>query len=109
MDLLKLTVDELPSLLYDLTQRITQLEAKAARTTNTERLTLNPEQAAKILHLSRSRVYVLCGEGKLPSHKVGNRLLFYSDELENFIRSNRRIDGRDSAAKVVRKKKTDAL
>lgn len=99
-----LSVEELPTILHDLTERLAKIENTLTQSVKNERKTIGPEEAAKILRLSRSRVYVLCMEGKLPAHKVGGRLLFYTDDLEKFIRRGSRM--KQEALPI---KKTDAL
>lgn len=41
--------------------------------------------AAKILHLSESRVHALVQEGRLPYYKPGRKLLFLPSELQKWI------------------------
>lgn len=45
------------------------------------------EEASKILNLSKSRVYVLCSQGKIPRYKRkgGNRLFFKKEDLHYLI------------------------
>ena len=81
--------------LLEMDQRITQLELKYANGVNQatppERKTIGLVKASEMLGLSKSRVYVLSGQKKLPSYKVGNKVLFFVDELENFIRSGGKL------------------
>jgi hypothetical protein len=73
-------------------QVFTRLDALEAKTQAPSQLNF-PESpcdindAAKTLHLSRSRVYTLCNQNKLPYHKRGGKLYFFRSELLNCIRS----------------------
>ena len=60
------------------------------------------QDAAKILRISTSRVYVLSNNGQLPCHRRGGRLYFFRDELTDLVRSH------DSSKKIVRTKKKTA-
>lgn len=91
----ELTVEDLPSFILNLADRINELEATIQKHSvkyeqDGHRTTLGVDETARMLGLSKSRVYVLCGQGKLPSNKVGNRLLFFPEDLEVFIRSGGR-------------------
>lgn len=92
----ELTVEDLPSIITTLSDRITLLEStitlySAKQEQEDSRKTIGPGEAAHMLKLSKSRVYVLCSEGKLPVHKVGHKLLFFPNELEQFIRSSGKV------------------
>ena len=90
-------IEKLPDFinLLELDQRITKLELNYANGVNqatpSERKTIGIVKASEMLGLSKSRVYVLSGQKKLPSYKVGNKVLFFVDELENFIRSGGKL------------------
>jgi len=99
------SLGSLPALINELSHRVLQLEMKESGTSSEASLrkSVGPDEAAAILGLSKSRVYVLCGEGRLPFHKVGNRLHFFTDELDRYIRSG----GRDNSK--LNNKKAEAL
>lgn len=61
------------------------------------------QEAAKILRISISRVYVLSNTGQLPCHRRGGRLYFFRDELTDLVRSH------DSSKKIIRTKKKAAV
>lgn len=108
----ELTVEDLPSIITTLSDRIALLESTitphpAKRDQEDSRKTIGPGEAAHMLKLSKSRVYVLCSEGKLPVHKVGHKLLFFPNELEQFIRSGGRIAS--AGNQTSWNKKADAL
>lgn len=46
--------------------------------------------AAKILHLSESRVHALVQEGRLPYYKPGRKLLFLPSELQKWLLDGKR-------------------
>lgn len=102
------SLGSLPALINELSHRVLQLEMKESGSSSDTpsaslRKSVGPDEAAAILGLSKSRVYVLCGEGRLPFHKVGNRLHFFTDELDRYIRSG----GRDNSK--LNNKKAEAL
>lgn len=46
-------------------------------------------ELANILKLSKSSIYKLCAEGKLPHHKPGGRkIIFYRHEVSQYLKSN---------------------
>jgi len=47
----------------------------------------NKKQAAKELKVSTITVDRLRREGKMPYHKIGSRVIFTSDDLDNFLNS----------------------
>jgi excisionase family DNA binding protein len=85
--------------LLEMNQRITNLEKNYAdgvnQATPPERKTIGIVKASEMLGLSKSRVYVLSGQRKLPSYKVGNKVLFFVDELEQFIRSGGKLNAKN--------------
>jgi excisionase family DNA binding protein len=93
-------IEKLPDFikLLELDQRITELELNSANGVNqatpSERKTIGLVKASEMLGLSKSRVYVLSGQKKLPSYKVGNKVLFFVDELEQYIRSGGKFNAK---------------
>lgn len=86
-------------------QIVAQLEVKLDSLTETvtklsQRLSTSPAnepeemvaiaEAAKILHLSVSRVRALVQEGRLPCYKPGRNLLFLPSELRRWLSDNKR-------------------
>lgn len=81
---------EFIQMIVEMNQRIINLEARILnlKSENEDAAnTLGISAAAKFLNLSKSRVYVLSSQGKLPCYKVGNKVLFYRAELDKFVRS----------------------
>jgi excisionase family DNA binding protein len=50
-----------------------------------ERLSINAEEAAKLLSISSKTLRLLAKENKIPFKRVGNRLLFPVDQLKEWI------------------------
>jgi len=108
----ELTVEDLSFIVQNLADRLSCLESANTshhplREAEPIRRTIGPYEAARMLGLSRSRVYVLSSQGKIPVHKVGNRLLFFPDDLEKYIRSGGSMGQQGN--KILNKKKADAL
>lgn len=86
--------------LLELNERITKLELLHAEgvnhATTPERKTIGIAKASEMMGLSKSRVYVLSGQGKLPSYKVGNKVHFFVDELEQVIRMGKKPNFKES-------------
>ena len=83
-------LENLSEFLLKLTDRVTaiekiNLEANSTSTMN-ESMPLGISQASEILRLSKSRIYVLSSQGKIPHHKRGGRLYFFKEELFGFIK-----------------------
>lgn len=99
-DRVSMPIENLPDFinLLELNNRISELELKISEggltPPPTPRKTLGITEASAMLGLSKSRVYVLSGQGKLPSYKVGNKVLFFNDELEKFIRSEGKVNSK---------------
>jgi excisionase family DNA binding protein len=45
-------------------------------------LAVSPRDAARLMGVSRSRVYQLLNSGELPSHKDGRRRLIFVSDIE---------------------------
>lgn len=84
--------------LLEMDQRLTKLELNYSdgvkQATPSERKTIGVVKASEMLGLSKSRVYVLSGQKKLPCYKVGNKVLFFVDELEKYIRSGGKFNAK---------------
>jgi excisionase family DNA binding protein len=51
---------------------------------------LRPEEVAKILRLSKPRIYQLAEEGKIASIRIGKSIRFQWEDVQVFIRAQRR-------------------
>lgn len=51
---------------------------------------IRPEEVAEILQLSKPRIYQLAEVGIIPSVKIGKSTRFLSEDVDAFIRANRR-------------------
>ena len=60
---------------------------------HTGKMTYTITEVAKITGLSRSYLYRLSAEGRLPLCKIGTRCLIFPDDLEKFLRSKARPVG----------------
>jgi len=100
-DRVSMPIEDLPDFinLLEINSRIKQIESKiseiASAPPSASRKTLGITEASAMLGLSKSRVYVLSGQGKLKSYKVGNRVLFFNDEMEQYIRSGGKINAKN--------------
>lgn len=53
-----------------------------------DRITFSVTEAAEVLGVSRSFMYQLVKENRIPSFKLGNRRLIPKESLEAWIRNN---------------------
>ena len=108
-DRVSMPIEDLPEFinLLEINSRIKQIESKileiASAPPSASRKTLGITEAAKMLGLSKSRVYVLSGKGQLPSYKVGNKVLFFTDELENYIRSGGKVRAKTHSLEDIKR------
>ena len=51
---------------------------------------IRPEELAKMLRLSKPRVYQLAEEGKIPSIRIGKSVRFLAEDVKLFIQAHRR-------------------
>ncbi len=51
---------------------------------------IRPEELAKMLRLSKPRVYQLAEEGKIPSIRIGKSVRFLAEDVKAFIADHRR-------------------
>lgn len=56
----------------------------------TEPILLKPQQAAEVLGIGRSLIYLLIRDGKLPTVKVGNSLRVPRAALDQWVIDNTR-------------------
>jgi excisionase family DNA binding protein len=52
---------------------------------------LNIEQAGEVLRLAKQTMYILVSKGKIPYMKKGKKLYFSRAEIEQYIRSGKRL------------------
>lgn len=50
---------------------------------------LTTNEACSKLKITRKTLETWCGEGKLPKYKIGGRVLYKLNEVDNLINSNR--------------------
>lgn len=56
---------------------------------------LTIDEAADLIKLSKSRLYVLAGKGTIPNFKNGARVMFYEDEVLSWMESGRRHSSKE--------------
>ena len=54
-------------------------------------VTLNADEMAEVLHISRARAYQLLNRADFPTLKIGRRLLVTKDALRDWMRKNTRV------------------
>lgn len=65
-----------------------------------EKISMGSCEVAKYLHLSVPTIYGLCHRNKIPYYKVGKRLFFKKEEIDDWINSGRRISKPEIIAKA---------
>jgi excisionase family DNA binding protein len=85
----------------DTEEMLSRVEGRIAELQNSQsEVWYTTEQLAEYLHISRSRIFALHSEGKLPgAHRPGKRLLFAKSRID------REYIGGHPASSVVRRKK----
>jgi excisionase family DNA binding protein len=61
-------------------------------TTHDEIMAMN--ELARYLKISKSTLYNLCAEGKVPGHKVGRHRRFHKDVIDNWLGKRAGNDGK---------------
>ena len=59
-----------------------------------ERLAVNAREAAEMLHVSERTLWKWTKEGRIPSVKIGRRILYSVEALRQFVNGNT-TDGND--------------
>ena len=70
-------------------QRVPELPRREAPTPSKRLLTV--AQASDRLSMSKSYLYILTSQRRIPHHKIGSRLLFTEEQLEQWL-TRQRID-----------------
>jgi excisionase family DNA binding protein len=52
---------------------------------------LRPEEVARMLGLSKPRIYQLAESREIPSVRIGKSIRFLIDDVSHFIKSHRRV------------------
>jgi excisionase family DNA binding protein len=91
---LELTQNDLPQAISTLLFEVQELKAIIANQStpsNTAPDFLNIEQAGELLGLAKQTMYILVSKGKIPHMKKGKKLYFSRAEIEQYIRSGKRV------------------
>ncbi len=90
MVVIQLSPPELQSLIENSLRNILKGDILQKTEVKPEKTILNIEEAVRITKLSKSRLYVLAGNGTIPNFKRGCRILFDKEELLKWLESGRR-------------------
>lgn len=95
--------DSLSKFLFNLNERLDSIEQKLQEVQSGPDMhtPIGVNEASAYLHLSRSRVYMLSLEGKIPCHRRGGRLYFFRSELAELIRSGKKSERKSRNKKAV--------
>mgnify|MGYP004445355373 FL=1 len=90
--------DHLPSMVADLRNKVDAILLKLSERENEQvrpvRKRLSVQECATYLGKAVTTIYAMTSEGIIPHYKVGNRLYFYEDELDDLIAANGRVSMR---------------
>jgi excisionase family DNA binding protein len=89
-----LTQNDVPQALSTLLNEVQELKAIIAsqsKPTNTAPDILSIEDAGKLLGLAKQTMYILVSKGTIPHMKKGKKLYFSRAEIEQYIRSGKRL------------------
>ena len=93
----KISFEDLPSLMADLliqmelmNDRMKDVEKKFSppTTVNPEKELITSAEVCKLLKVSRITVYRMANRGDIPCYRNGKTLLFYKDDVMNWINSS---------------------
>lgn len=97
----RITFDDLPLLMVELLDQIKVLNDRihfmegtmAARLTpDKDRELLTTSEVCKMLKVARITVYRMANRGDIPCYRNGKSLMFYKDEIQEWINSSRTND-----------------
>jgi len=99
-----LTLEQLPIVITELTERVQRLENATKQSNKPENQTdyLNITEASALTKLSKSTLYIYRGKGIIPSKKNRGRVLFDKDALVDWVEKGA---ARNRESKVVFQKK----
>lgn len=103
-----LTLESLPSAVYELYQKLNGIENTLFQLTDTrpkvnERLTAI--QAADYLNIALPTLYAYTSQKAIPFFKAGKKLSFLKSDLDTFIESGRRKTANELAEETLLKKR----
>ena len=96
----KVTFDDMPGMMSELldqmrtlTDRVKRLETPEGRPkTSSRREILTTMEVANLLKLARITVYRMASRGDIPCYKSGKNLMFYRDEILEWVDSRKSPD-----------------
>ena len=96
----KVTFDDMPRMMSELldqmrtlTDRVKRLETPEGRPkTSSGREILTTMEVANLLKLARITVYRMASRGDIPCYKSGKNLMFYRDEILEWVDSRKSPD-----------------
>ena len=96
----KVTFDDMPGMMSELldqvrtlTDRVKRLETPEGRPkTSSGREILTTMEVANLLKLARITVYRMASRGDIPCYKSGKNLMFYRDEILEWVDSRKSPD-----------------
>ena len=85
-----------------LNNRLIEMDRKISRIGKTAngRVVYNTNQVCNILHKHRETIYRMVKEGRLPGYKNGRDLIFYEDELLEWLNLNEKDIQKSNSSKV---------
>lgn len=95
----KVTFDDMPGMMNDLlqqmrvlTERVKRIETPEGRPrTASGREVLTTMEVANLLKVARITVYRMASRGDIPYYKSGKNLMFYRDEILEWVDSRKAI------------------
>lgn len=87
--------DQLPLVVADIRDKVDAILIKLCNAENglshPVRKKMSVQECAAFLGKAVATIYSMTSEGLIPHYKVGNRLYFYEDEMEDFIATNGKV------------------
>ena len=105
--------DDMPNVMADLveqvrllTDRVTEIGQTAISTnveTSSGRIIYSTDQVCKLLHKTRGTIYRMVGRGELPGYKSGKNLVFFEDEIMDWLIQSKRLTAEEMILAVEKR------
>lgn len=107
--------DDMPGVMADLVEEVRTLSERVAEIgkmqapagtaveTSTGRIIYSTEQVCKLLHKTRGTIYRMVGRGELPGYKSGKNLMFFEDELMDWLIQSKRLTAEEMILAVEKR------